>query len=134
MNAALIAQLIAAIVGGAGLQAVITFLRDRRQIKIRDDVSEATRGYTIEVAALATMQKKLDVLQDALDIQHAEIVRWRDENVRLRADSADKDERLRALRQQLWQVEQELQDVRVRCDRLQDMLDAIRASDGPAAK
>ncbi len=134
MTGALIAQLIAALLGGAGLQVVITFLRDRRQIKIRDDVSEATRGYTIEVAALATMQKKLDVLQDALDIQHAEIVRWRDENVRLRADSADKDERLRALRQQLWQVEQELQDVRVRCDRLQDMLDAIRAGDGPADK
>lgn len=133
MNAALLAQVVAALGGGALVQAVMTYLRDRRQIKASGDVAEASKSFQVEAVGLGTMEAKLAYLQrllDSMDKQHA---RMQAQLEATQGERAALETQNRELRERCWRLEQEVQDVRtkcreldVTCGRLQEQLTAIR--------
>lgn len=66
----MLTQILSAIggLGGlAGLVVLLTFIRDRRSVKIRDEISEATQDAQIEAVTISNLEKKLVYLERLVD-------------------------------------------------------------------
>lgn len=140
MSATVVAQLVAALGGGALVQAVISYLRDRRQIKANGDIAAAATPFHIEAVGLETMEAKLAYLQKLLDSMDKQNARMQAQLEATQGERAALETQNRELRQRCWRLEEEVQDVRTKCreldmtcGRLQEQLTAIRwdAPPGP---
>ncbi len=99
MNVVLILQLIGAIGGGAIIQGLVSYLKDRRQIKIKSEVSERTKEIQVEAIGIAGLQAQLVYLQG--------VIKSLDESNR------QKDAQLKDAWQRIRELEHEVRDVRI---------------------
>lgn len=113
MNSVFVLQLIGALGGGALIQGLIIYFRDRRQIKIRDEVAEHTEVFQVETVGMAAMQAKLVYLQGVIDSVDAH-------NKRLELDNTNKEDQIQRQWARIRELESELQEIRLKARELDD--------------
>lgn len=67
MSLTLVLSSFGALGGLAGLAGLLQFLRDRRSVKIRDNISEQTQDEQIEAITINNLEKKLLYLERVIE-------------------------------------------------------------------
>lgn len=115
MGKAMLTQILSgfgALGGLAGLVVLLTYIRDRRSVQIRDDISEATQDDHIEAVAISNLEKKLVYLERLVDTLTKQNERLEERDARRLARIQELEDRLDATMQSMRQMKRELEELK----------------------
>lgn len=98
--------------GLIGVVALLTFIRDRRSVRIRDDINEATQDEQIEAITISNLEKKLVYLERLVDALTRQNERLEERDARRLARIQELEDRLDATMASMRTMKRELEELK----------------------
>lgn len=129
---AIFMQVIAALAAGGFLKSLFDWFKDRRKLRLQDEIEEQTQSYKVELAGLQTLQGKLAYVEAIVDVQAEQLarqnsaIRERDEeNTRLWTRIRELETEVQKISRQAEVNKQKSDSLAYRCSTLESELKAF---------